>query len=136
MKRIIILLLITIPSFSFGQFGVSIHQSFLPFAGFSYEFKNRIRPEIRVATDNYFYDLSVEGILTYDVLKKEDYNIYVGVGAKVNGFDGLVIPIGMNIYPFATKRFGFVMELSPIIGEDALLRGSWGIKYKFGNKKN
>jgi hypothetical protein len=48
-------------------------------------------------------------------------------------FGGLVIPVGLNIFPFETKSFGFHIELSPIIAfdDEALLRGSWGIRYRF-----
>lgn len=134
MKRIIILLFIAVPSLSFAQFAIGFHQSNLPFVGLSYEFDNKIRPEIRLGTDNYFDAMSIEGVLTYDFLRKEDYAIYGGLGVRVNGFIGLVIPIGINIYPFTTKQFGFLMELAPIIGEDAILRGSWGIRYKFRKK--
>ena len=42
----------------------------------------------------------------------------------------VVVPIGLNIYPFSSKAFGFQMELAPIIGDD-VLRGSWGIRYRF-----
>ena len=134
MKRIIILLLITVPFFSYGQFGVSFYQSNLPFVGLSYEFNNKLRPEVRLGTDNYFDAMSVEGVLTYDFFKKEDYDIYGGLGVRVNNYTGLVIPIGINIYPFTAKQFGFHIELAPIIGENAILRGSWGIRYKFRKK--
>ena len=96
MKRIIISLLIVLPSFAFGQLGISFHQSNLHFVGLNYEIKNRLRSEIRLGTDNYFDAMSIEGALTYDVSKKEDYEIYAGLGVRVNGFTGLVIPIGIN----------------------------------------
>ena len=134
MKRIIISLFIVVPSFAFGQLGISFHQSNLPFVGLNYEIKNRLRSEVRLGTDNYFDAMSIEGALTYDVSKKEDYEIYAGLGVRVNGFTGLVIPIGINIYPLTTKQFGFHIELAPIIGERELLRGSWGIRYKFRRK--
>ncbi len=37
-----------------------------------------MRPEFRVGTDNYFDAISVEGIITYDILKKEDYEFLRG----------------------------------------------------------
>lgn len=134
MKRVIILSLIVIPSIAFGQLGISFHQSNLPFVGINYEIKGKLRPELRLGTDNYFNATSVEGILTYDLLKKEDYEFYAGLGVRINGFTGLVIPIGLNIYPLSTKQFGFQIELTPIIGEDNILRGSWGIRYRFNKK--
>jgi hypothetical protein len=47
--------------------------------------------------------MSIEGVLTYDLSKKEDYDLYAGVGVRVNGFTGVVIPLGINIYPLTTK---------------------------------
>lgn len=134
MNRIITLLLISLPCLAFGQFGVGYYQSNLPFVGLNYEMKNKLRPEIRVGTDNYFEALSIEGVLAYDLLRKEDFALYAGVGVRLNSFTGVVIPLGINVYPLATKQFGFHIELSPILGEDALLRGSWGIRYRFKQK--
>ncbi len=133
MRRLIILILTVAPSIAFGQFGVNFHQTNLPFVGLNYEIKDKIRPELRISTDNYFEDISVEGILTYDILNKEDYEFYGGLGIRANGFTGLVIPFGINLYPLTTKQFGFHIELAPIIGESSILRGSWGIRYKFRN---
>lgn len=132
MRNLIILILAAaVPSSVYGQFGISFHQSNLPFVGFSYEINNKLRPELRVGIDNLFEQTSIEGILTYDLANKEDYELYAGLGLRVNGFAGLIIPLGLNIYPLPTKQFGFHIEIAPIIGELSLLRGSWGIRYRF-----
>lgn len=117
-----------------AQFGVSFHQSNLPFVGVSYEINDRFVPEVRVGTDNYFEDISFEAVLMYQIINHEDYEFYTGLGVRTNGFTGVVIPVGVNIYPFDIKQFGFHIELTPIIGEEGLLRGSWGIRYKFKKK--
>ena len=101
--------------------------------GLSYELKDRFRPEIRFGTDNYFEDISFEGILTYDIINNDDYEFYGGLGFRTHDFNGLVIPIGFNFYPLTTKEFGFQIELAPIIGESNILRGSMGIRYRFRN---
>jgi hypothetical protein len=120
---------------AFAQFGVNAHQSEIPFVGFNYEFADRIRPEVRIGTDNYFENISIELIGTYDILNKTDYEFYAGAGLRFNLLDGLVIPVGLNIFPFESKNFGFHIELSPIFSfdDDSLLRGSWGIRYRFLN---
>lgn len=133
MRSLITLLLAVAPSIVFGQLGTDFHQSNLPFIGLSYEIKDRLRPEIRIGIDNYFKDIFAEGILTYDILNNEDYEFYAGLGMRANGFIGLVVPVGINIYPLTTKNFGFHIELAPIIGESDILRGSWGIRYRFRN---
>jgi len=135
-RKVIMALLIALPNISLAQLGLSFHQSNLPFVGVNYEIKNRIRPEVRVGTDAYFENISVEGVVTYDILDKEDYEFYAGLGGRVNDdFVGLVIPIGVNFYPFTEKQFGFHIELSPIVGDDNILRGSWGIRYRFKRKQ-
>jgi len=132
MKKLTIIFLLVCNS-AFAQLGVNIHQSEIPFVGFNYEFADRIKPELRFGTDNYFENVSVEIIGTYDILNKTDYEVYAGAGARFNLLEGLVIPVGLNVFPFATKSFGFHIELSPIISFDdsSLLRGSWGIRYRF-----
>lgn len=133
MKQAVFILFFFMPFFGFAQFGISFHQSNLPFAGFNYEFKNRIRPEVRIGVDNYSEDLSLEGIVTYDFVEKEDYEFYAGLGVRTNGaFTGVVIPVGINIYPLPVKQFGFHIEFAPLIADGtSVLRGSWGIRYRF-----
>ena len=149
LERIIISIFILLaPIIAFGQFGVNYNQSKLPFVGLSYEIKHRFRPEIRVGVDNYFEDISFEGILTYDIINNDDYEFYGGLGVrnqtanvipdplKSFGFvPNLVIPIGFNFYPLTTKKFGFQIELAPLIGVSNILRGSLGIRYRFSNKQ-
>lgn len=70
-------------------------------------------------------------MLNYIFIKNETVDVYVGIGGRTTFFEGLVIPLGMNIYPFEKDNFGFHMELAGLINEGALLRGSWGIRYRF-----
>lgn len=98
---------------------------------FSYELEDRFRPEFRISADNYFEALSAEAILTYDIVNKSDFEFYAGLGYRGYDFRGLTVPIGINVYPFEVKKFGFHIELTPILGEESLLRGSWGIRYRF-----
>jgi hypothetical protein len=130
-KLFIFTLLMAGPSIAYGQLGIDFNQSNLPFAGISYEFKSQFRPELRIGTDMYLEGIALEGIMTYDILNKAEYEFYAGLGGRVNAFPGLVIPIGFNFYPFESKNFGFQIELAPIIGDSAILRGSWGIRYRF-----
>jgi hypothetical protein len=133
MKTLITLIISTIPSFVFGQLGIDYNQSNLPFTGVSYEIKERIRPELRIGTDNFLEDASVEGIVSYDILNKEEYEFYGGLGYRTNNFNGAVIPIGFNFYPLTSKNFGFKIEVTPILGESNILRGGLGFRYRFRN---
>ncbi|HBH23285.1 MAG TPA: hypothetical protein DDY13_07660 [Cytophagales bacterium] len=131
LKRLIFILIVTIPAIAHGQIGVDFHYSNLPFFGVHYEIAERFRPEIRFGTDTFLEDISFEGVVTYDILNKADYELYAGLGGRTNDFSGLVIPIGMNFYPFEEKQFGFHFEVAPILGESDILRGSLGLRYRF-----
>ena len=117
---------------SYGQIGINYHQSTLPFFGIIYEIKELIKPEIRIGTNTFFEDASVEIITTYDFLNTEEYEVYVGAGIRIGEYnEGIVLPIGVAFYPFTIKKFGFHIEVAPIFREGNILRGSWGIRYKF-----
>ena len=131
MKRLLAVFMLLGAKVSSGQFGVSFHQSNLPFVGFHYEIKERWIPELRIGTDNYFSNTAIEGVLLYKFLRIEDFEFYGGVGGRINGLTGAVVPIGLNIYPLTRKRLGLHIELASIIGADKVLRGSWGIRYRF-----
>jgi len=132
MKRFIILFILFWPGKLLCQFGVNFHQSNIPFVGVNYEFKDRLRPELRIGTDSFLSDISAELVVTYDILNKEDYEVYVGLGIRGgDDYTGVPVPLGINIYPFPMKNFGFHIELSPILSDDSILRGSWGIRYRF-----
>ncbi len=131
MRSLIVLFLVILPGKLLCQFGVNFHQSNIPFAGINYEFKDRLRPEVRIATDYFLSDIAGEIVVTYDILNKEDYEVYGGLGIRGGDYTGLTIPLGINMYPFPTKNFGFHIELTPILNDDSILRGSWGIRYRF-----
>lgn len=138
MKKLQLLLVMAAFCFcakSYGQLGVSYHQSNLPFVGINYEIGDRFVPEVRVGTDYFLSDLSFEAVVNYKFITREDYDFYAGLGGRVAGFSGVVVPVGFNFYPFAEKNFGFHIEVAPIIGESNLVRGSWGIRYRFGRSE-
>jgi len=138
MKHILLFVMILGATTLSAQWTVSFHQSFLPFAGLGYGFGDRFRVEARVGTDLNINNVTVEGVVTYDLLDKPDYELYAGVGGRSNGQTGFVVPVGLNVYPFTSKRFGFHVEVAGLlavpvetIGDDSILRGSWGIRYRF-----
>ncbi|KAA0988727.1 hypothetical protein [Dyadobacter aurulentus] len=122
-------------SITFAQFGVSAHQSNLPFIGFSYELKDRFLPELRAGIDTQLDNMSLEAVVSYQFLNKEDFEVYAGLGGRINTLPGLVVPLGAHFFPFPAKTFGFHIELAPIISEGSpIIRGSWGIRYRFKQK--
>ena len=122
---------------SYAQFSVGYHQSNLPFVSLGYEIKGRLLPELRLSTDidldEYF---SPELVLTYQFINKQYYEVYAGLGYRVNAFQGAVFPVGLNLFPFNQQKFGFHIEVAPLIEPDGakILRGSWGIRYRFARE--
>ena len=118
---------------SFAQTTISFHQSNLPFLGVNYQFGENFIPEFRVGTDTGLENLTAELAANYIFKKTDRFEFYGGAGLRVGFIDGIVIPVGLNIYPFERKDFGFHMEGAPIIGfgDDQVFRGSFGIRYRF-----
>lgn len=131
MRALIGSIMLFLPFMAFGQLGVGFHHSNLPFIGLSYEIGERWRPELRMGVDQYFSNVPFELAFMYDLAEKDQYEIYTGLGGRTTNFPGLVIPVGVNIYPFTSRQFGFHIEFAPIFGESDIVRGSWGIRYKF-----
>ncbi len=130
MRKILLLTTLLFPLYSFAQFGVAYHQSQIPFISFNYEFKERLRPELRILTDVYWDIEQLEGVINYNLLAKPDYSFYAGGGLNFY-YESLVFPVGFNFYPFERKKLGFHIELTPFVSDDLILRGSWGIRYRF-----
>lgn len=132
MKKLVLLSFLILSAFSLhAQFGVSVHQSNIPFVGFNYQIKDRLLPELRFGIDTEFEYVGIEATLSYIFIRSDDFNFYGGLGARTTILEGVVLPVGLNIYPFENKRFGFQMEVAALSGEENVLRGSWGIRYRF-----
>lgn len=125
-------------SAAFAQFSAAYHQSeFLPFISLGYEIGDRFMPEVRFGTNIDLQDnTAFEFALLYQFVNKPDYEIYAGLAPGYYGDGSLAFPLGLNIYPLPAKRFGLHMEIAPLqIGEGStILRGSWGIRYRFANE--
>lgn len=125
-----------------AQVGVSFHQSNLPFVGVQYNFGGvPIMAEFRLSTDRDFEDISPEIVATYSFIHKPQHQVYGGLGLRVNVFEGIVIPIGVKVYPLQNfSGLGLHIELAPSIAtneydSESILRGSWGFHYIFGRNE-
>lgn len=100
MKKFILLAFFgLISTVSFAQWTVSYHQSNLPFLGVNKQIGERFLPEFRVGTDQYFSDLSLELDANLIIKNTDRFQFYGGLGGRIGDFAGLVIPLGLNIYP-------------------------------------
>ncbi|PZX58360.1 hypothetical protein LV84_01566 [Algoriphagus ratkowskyi] len=132
MKNFLLLLIfLGTSTFAQAQWTTSFHISNRPFVGVNKQLGERWLPEFRVDVDNSFDYTGLELVVNYIFVKKDSYQFYGGLGGRANYYSGVVIPAGLNIYPFENKSFGFQMELAGVVGELSYLRGSTGIRYRF-----
>lgn len=141
MKNLLMLSFCLLAGNAFAQFGVSYHQSGMPFVGFNYEIADRFMPELRLGTDTRVENMSVEAVATYQFIDKKEFEVYAGLGGRAHRNAGLVAPIGLHVFPFSARNFGFHIEVCPIFTEERaplapggrgpIVRGSWGIRYRF-----
>ena len=125
-------------SFLFGQkIGVAYYPT-VSMVGVNAKVGERFLPELRTQTNFPFDWLPVEFVVNYLFVKKDDYQIYTGLGGNYSSYyssASVVLPVGINLYPFENKKFGFHIEIAGIIGEsypvEDYLRGSWGLRYRF-----
>lgn len=136
-KRICLLVLLTsmfIAREGFSQMNVSYHQSRLSFVAVGYEF-SKWTPELRLSTDVFIDEMSVEVVVPYKVIQREDYYLDAGLGLRVGDYDGLLLPVGLSVFPFEKKQFGFHTEAAIITvleeGVNSIFRGSIGIQFRF-----
>ncbi len=134
MKHLFILLILGLmASAASAQLGVSYHQSSVPYLGINYELNNQYMAEVRVGANNYFEHLAFELTANYFIVHDPSYDLYGGIGGRTTHFAGLVVPVGVNLYPFDNKDFGFHIEAAGMFGETAVFRADWGIRYRFGS---
>lgn len=136
-KLFMILLLWSFTGTVYSQISLAYHQSELSFIEVAYEINDRWVPSARIGTNLLFEDFVLELAGLYQFKEADVYEAYAGGGLRLGyGLSSddnvfLVLPVGLNIFPFERKGFGFQMELAPMFGGEAILRGSFGIRYRF-----
>ncbi len=118
MKKTIIILMLLSPSIANSQFGVNYYQSLnLSLAGFNYEIKNRFKMVLRLGNErngSWHDHFILQPIILVDIINKDDYEFYLGVGAKTD-LDleaSFIAPLGFNFYPLDSKKFGFSYRIN------------------------
>jgi len=135
MKKLFLFIIATIITTSlYAQFGVSYHLN-NAYIGINYQFNDRFLPEARFSTFENLGNIDWELNLSYIYFNNEIVDAYAGVGVTNFGssefISYFVAPIGLNIYPFENKAFGFLIEAAPMVGEEVILRGNAGIRFRF-----
>lgn len=122
----------------FSQVSISYYTSSLSKIGLGYDFNEKIWSEFRLYSNTNVDDITPELVVCYNIVNKENHNIYLGLGGNVNYFTGLVLPAGVQFIPIENfDRFSLQIELQPALdieSSDLILQSSWGLRYRFGVK--
>jgi hypothetical protein len=131
-------LLVALPVAGFSQLSVSYYFSNLSKIGLAYDFGPRFWTELRLYGDTEISNITPELVFCFNVVSRDQHNIYVGLGANYNYFTGFVLPVGVQFSPFEKfNRFSMHIELEPTLdfsSEDLIIQASAGIRYKFIKK--
>jgi hypothetical protein len=133
MKKLILLLVLALFYYQANaQLAVGFHRSYLPFVGVNYQIGDRFIPNYRIAVNNLNSETAMQLALSYVIKQQEHYQIYGGLAAHYFKEETtLGISGGMNLYPFKTKGLGFHLEVTTLFDRDGILRGGWGLQYRF-----
>ncbi len=146
MKRIsklrILLVLVLLISFSHcskAQIGFSyLHSEVISSFGISTNPEKRIWAEVRLGLNLNWSDASPELIGFYNLVRRDDFDFFLGAGARFNAFEGVIIPaFGFQIRPIDSKpNLAIHTEGMYVIGESAeIFRGSIGLRYYLRKRK-
>lgn len=119
----------------FSQMSISYYSSSLSKIGLGYNFSDKFWSELRLYSNTTLNDITPELLICYNIAKKENHNVYFGLGGTVNYFTGFSLPIGVQFTPVEKfKRFSLHIEFQPILDfdHDVIVQSSWGFRYKFG----
>lgn len=119
----------------FSQMSILYYSSSLSKIGLGYNFSDNFWSELRLYSNTSINDITPELVVCYNIVKKENHNVYLGLGGNVNYFTGFVLPAGVQFTPIEKfDRFSLHIELQPTldIESDLIVQSSWGLRYKFG----
>ncbi len=121
-------------AYSQWRAGVISSNIYTVYASGSYEFSNKIRPEVRLGMYLRDAEPEAQGLVTYHFLEEEKVILYGGLGVILPS--GVVLfPIGAIVYPFNDKRIGLVLEPSPAFYDGQIYNlGSLGVQFTIKSK--
>lgn len=135
MKKILVFLTISFCSFEgFSQLSVAYYQSSSPKLGMAYNFTNRLWAEARVYGNSFTNNFTPEAALCYNAIQTENHSVYAGVGGNVNGYQGFILPLGVQIRPMKDFRnLALQIEFQPMYDFNSyyILQSSFGFRYHF-----
>lgn len=134
-----LLVFLSFSSLSFGQISISFQYSENSKIGVGYNFTRRLWTELRMNKNKKFFDVNSDLALLFNLIKKDEYDLYLGVSGQIWSKDNFQysIPMGLQIRPIdAIRRLSFLVEFRPAIipSTDEFERQySVGIRFMFGD---
>ena len=120
---------------AYSQMSVSYYSSSFSKIGLGYNFNDRLWSELRLYSYTSLLDITPEIVVCYNIVKKENHNVYLGFGANINYYTGFVLPVGVQFTPIEKfDRFTLHIEFQPTLDfmqGDIIMQSSWGIRYRF-----
>lgn len=99
-----------------------------------YNFTEKLWGDLRIYSETSIDNITPEMVLNYNLITKNSYDFYSGVGITLNNINGVVIPVGVAIKPFENlKELSFNIEFTPLYEVDhrnLFIRGFLGIRYR------
>lgn len=133
---VIFVVLLTFNNKVFGQLSISYQYSSLNKIGLGYNFTERIWTELHLYSNTNLDNFTPELVGLYNISKKDNHDVYFGIGLVANFFTGIVVPVGLQFRPLENfKRLSLIIEFEPTIDidrEDLIFQSSAGLRYSFG----
>ena len=101
--------------------------------GIGYEFSEKMWTDLRIYGGMTINDFTIEPVIAYNFVTKQDYDAYAGARFIINYKTGPVLPMGIRIKPFEQNRkFIINLELEPnynLNSEEIVFYCSVGVRY-------
>ena len=125
--------MISICSISKAQIGIGyLHSDVISAFGLSTNPANKIWAEARIGLDVNWSNASPEFLGNMNVIRRDDFDLFVGIGGRFNALEGVILPnVGFQFRPIQKKdNFYLHAEGMYVHGEAAdIFKGSIGIRY-------
>jgi hypothetical protein len=139
MKKLLLLGVLFFSSFeSFSQISVAYYQSSSAKTAVAYNFSDRLWTEVRVYGNAFTNNFTPEAALLYNIIQKENHSVYIGAGVNLNGYQGFIVPMGVQIRPLSDFRnLSLHIEFQPMYDFNTyyILQSSFGFRYHFKTVK-
>ncbi len=141
MKKIIIATLFVLSiGTAKAQVGFSyLHSDVISTFGISSNPDKFFWAEARLSLDVDWSNVGPEFVGFFNVVRREDFDFFLGTGARFNALEGIILPaFGFKIKPIESKPdLTLHAEGMFVVGENSeVFKGSIGIRYFLRRKKN